>query len=73
MKKILINLIALYQKIPGRFHDNCRFIPTCSNYGIEAIEKYGSIKGTFLTIKRIIKCNPFSKMKYDPVPERKKK
>lgn len=71
MKKILIYLIKWYQKIPGSFHQNCKYIPTCSNYGIEAIEKYGSIKGSYLTIKRIIKCNPFSKGGIDLVPERK--
>ena len=73
MKKILIKLIKIYQKIPGNFHQKCKYIPTCSNYGIEAIEKHGSIKGTILTIKRILKCNPFSKGGIDLVPERKKK
>ena len=58
MKKILICLIKLYQHIPGSFHDCCRHIPTCSNYGIEAILKYGALKGSILTIKRVIKCNP---------------
>lgn len=71
MKNILIKLIKFYQNIPGSFHDNCKYIPTCSNYGIEAIEKHGTFKGTILTIKRIIRCNPFSKGGYDPVPERK--
>ncbi len=68
MKKILIGLIRLYQKIPGNFHNSCRHIPTCSNYGIEAIETYGSIKGSFLTIKRILRCNPIGTKGYDPVP-----
>ena len=45
----------------------CRFEPTCSNYGIEAIKEYGSIKGTLLTIKRIGRCNPLSKGGYDPL------
>ncbi|MDD3453143.1 MAG: membrane protein insertion efficiency factor YidD [Bacilli bacterium] len=71
MKKILINLIKFYQKIPGSFHDNCKHIPTCSNYGIEAIERYGAIKGSILAILRILRCNPFFKGGYDPVPERK--
>ncbi len=71
MKRILINLIKLYQKIPGNFHYNCRFFPTCSNYGIEALEKHGALKGSFLTIKRILKCHPFGKKGFDPVPERK--
>ena len=46
----------------------CKFIPTCSEYGIEAIEKYGALKGGLLTIWRILRCNPFSKGGYDPVP-----
>jgi hypothetical protein len=73
MKNICIKLIKLYQKIPGRFHNSCRFTPTCSNYAIEAYLKYGFLKGTYLTIKRIIKCNPWGGYGYDPVPERKKK
>ena len=67
MKYILISIIKLYQKIPFRVHGACKYIPTCSNYGIEAINEYGSIKGTYLTIKRILRCNPFSKGGYDPV------
>ena len=46
----------------------CKFIPTCSQYGIEAIDKYGAFKGGMLTIWRILRCNPFSKGGYDPVP-----
>ena len=61
MKNVLIKLIKLYQKIPGNYHNHCKYYPTCSNYAIEAIEKYGSLKGGILSIKRIIKCNPFSK------------
>lgn len=72
MKKILISLIKLYQKMPISSHLSCRFTPTCSNYGIEAIEKYGSFKGSILTIKRIIRCNPFTKPGYDPVPDKEK-
>lgn len=67
MKKILIKLIKIYQSIPGDFHYRCKYEPTCSNYAIEAISKYGSIKGTILAIKRIMRCNPFSKGGYDPV------
>jgi hypothetical protein len=71
MKKIIINIIKGYQKIPGNFHESCRFTPTCSNYAIEAIEKFGCIKGSFLSFKRILRCNPLGKYGYDPVPERK--
>ncbi len=57
--------------IPGPWHNMCRHTPTCSNYGIEAIIKHGSLKGSFLTIKRIVRCNPFGSYGYDPVPEKK--
>lgn len=67
MSRFLIKLIKLYQRIPAKFHYNCKFYPTCSNYMIEAITKYGSLKGLYLGIKRIFKCNPFSKGGYDPL------
>jgi len=73
MKKILIGMIKIYQKIPGNFHKACRHIPTCSNYGIEAINRYGSIKGSILTIKRILRCNPWGTKGYDPVPNIERK
>lgn len=73
MKKILIWIIQLYQKIPFNSHNSCRFIPTCSNYAIEAIDRFGSIKGSYLTIRRILRCNPFGKSGYDPVPIKEKK
>ena len=67
MKYILIGLIRAYQLLPLHSHSMCKFTPTCSNYGIEAIKTYGSIKGTILTIKRILRCNPLSKGGYDPL------
>ena len=67
MKYILIGCIHLYQMLPLKSHSRCKYIPTCSNYGIEAINTYGSIKGTYMTIKRILRCNPLSKGGYDPV------
>lgn len=67
MKKVLIGLIKIYQKIPGPWHKACRHIPTCSNYAIEAITLYGSFKGGFMAIKRILKCNPWGTCGYDPV------
>ena len=73
MKKILIGMIKIYQKIPGNFHNSCRHIPTCSNYSIEAINKHGCIKGSILTIKRILKCNPWGDFGYDPVPDLRRK
>ena len=70
MKVILIGIINFYRKYlsPFKRYSKCKFIPTCSQYAIEAIEKYGPLKGSFLSIKRILKCNPFSKGGYDPVP-----
>lgn len=73
MKKILIKIIKTYQKIPGNFHNQCKYIPTCSNYAIEALEEYGFIKGSLLGLKRILKCNPFSKGGIDLVPKRSEK
>lgn len=67
MKHILIRLIKIYQKIPGPFHNACRFTPTCSNYAIEAIEYYGAFKGSIIAIKRILRCNPWGPSGYDPV------
>ena len=74
MKYILVGMIRVYQMIPFSSHSKCRFYPTCSNYGIEAINSYGAFKGSILTIKRIIRCNPFSKKSgFDPVPKELKK
>ncbi|MBP3635205.1 MAG: membrane protein insertion efficiency factor YidD [Bacilli bacterium] len=70
MKHLMIGAIKLYQKIPLQMHNACRFTPTCSNYAIEAYENYGFFYGTYLTIKRLLKCRPFGKMGYDPVPRK---
>lgn len=70
MKKILVLLVKFYQKnISGlKSAPSCRFIPTCSQYAIEAIEKYGALKGSWLALRRILRCHPFCKGGYDPVP-----
>lgn len=70
LKIILKKLIFLYQYGYSRYTTpTCRFVPTCSQYALEAIEKYGAIKGTYLAIRRILRCNPFTKKGfYDPVP-----
>ena len=69
LKKILIAMIRGYQKyISPAFPRNCRFEPTCSQYAIEAIQKHGLWKGTGLAAWRILRCNPFCKSGYDPVP-----
>ena len=72
LKEILIGVIKVYQMIPGPWHNMCRHIPSCSNYGIEAIRKHGCCYGSYLTIKRILRCNPFGTSGYDPVPKDKK-
>ena len=69
MKKLMIFLIELYRKyISPMKSTKCPYIPTCSEYGLEAVKKYGALKGGFLALWRIIRCNPFSKGGYDPVP-----
>ena len=65
--KLSIKLIKIYQSIPGPWHNMCRYHPTCSNYAIEALNKYGFLKGRFISIKRIIKCNPLGGSGYNPV------
>lgn len=74
MKRPLIWLIRKYQQvISPRKAPCCRFVPTCSNYALEAIDRFGAFKGSFLALFRILRCNPFCRGGYDPVPERKKK
>jgi len=70
MKKICIALIKFYRKYLSPYigFGCCKYTPTCSAYAIEAYEKYGFFKGTRLTVWRIVRCNPFSKGGYDPVP-----
>ena len=69
MKKLLIWLIRLYQRyISPVKYTRCPYMPTCSCYGLEAIEKYGALKGGTMAVWRILRCNPFSHGGYDPVP-----
>ncbi len=74
MKYILLALIRFYKAaISPHTASHCKYIPTCSQYGLEAIERFGALKGTALTVWRILRCNPFSKGGYDPVPEKTEK
>ena len=68
MKKILIFFIRIYQNTLSPFIGrNCKYIPTCPEYTIQTIEKYGALKGTKMGIHRICRCRPFAKGGYDPV------
>lgn len=72
MKKIFIYLIKFYQKaISPLKKPCCRFRPTCSDYAVEAFEIHGAFKGLFLSLWRVLRCNPFCKGGYDPVPPKK--
>lgn len=70
MKMILLAGIRFYRKyLSGiKGYSSCKYFPTCSTYALEAVEKYGALKGGILSIWRILRCNPFSKGGYDPVP-----
>ena len=70
MKRALLKAIRFYQTaVSPLFPPRCRFIPTCSQYALEAVEKYGALKGGWLAFKRLLRCNPFYKGDYfDPVP-----
>jgi len=68
MKRVLIWLVAGYQRyISPHFRPACRFVPTCSQYAVEALTKYGALKGSWLSLRRILRCNPFCKGGYDPL------
>ncbi|MFS7374022.1 membrane protein insertion efficiency factor YidD [Carnobacterium divergens] len=72
LKKILIGFVQFYQKfISPMFPPSCRYTPTCSSYMIQSIERFGAIKGTGMGVWRILRCHPFVKGGYDPVPEKK--
>ena len=69
MKTILLGIIKFYRKyISGLKRPCCKYFPTCSQYGLEAIEKYGAFKGVLMAIWRVLRCNPFAYGGVDPVP-----
>lgn len=71
MRHILVKILSVYQYlISPLLGHRCRFFPSCSDYAKQAINGYGSLKGSFLTVKRICKCHPFHPGGYDPVPEK---
>ncbi|WP_297435442.1 membrane protein insertion efficiency factor YidD [uncultured Clostridium sp.] len=69
MKKVLIAIVNFYRKYlsPLKRRGTCIYLPTCSQYAIDAITKYGALKGSFMAIKRILRCHPFHKGGHDPV------
>ena len=70
MKALLLGLIRFYRRaISPHTKPCCKYIPTCSAYGLEAIERFGALKGGLLTLWRILRCNPWSRGGYDPVPQ----
>ena len=75
MSRVLIFLIGLYRKYisPLKSRPSCRFVPTCSQYAIDALREWGFFSGSALALWRILRCNPFCKGGFDPVPERKRK
>jgi uncharacterized protein len=71
LKKVFLSVIRFYQIVISPLKPpSCRFYPTCSHYGLEAVERFGAIKGGWLAIKRILKCHPFHQGGVDPVPEK---
>lgn len=74
MKTLIIRAIRFYQRrISPLFGQKCRYYPTCSQYAIEAVERFGVIKGSLLTVLRLLRCNILFPGGYDPVPEKKSK
>lgn len=69
MSELLLKLIRFYRKYLSPVRPPCcRFVPTCSEYAMQAITKYGALKGSWLALRRLLRCHPFHKGGYDPVP-----
>lgn len=69
MKTLLLRMLRFYKRnISPGLPPSCRFVPTCSEYAMQAIERYGAAKGSWLMLRRLLRCNPFCRGGYDPVP-----
>lgn len=69
MKGLLLRIISLYQSTAPARTPRCRYLPTCSHYAAEAIERHGAARGTWLALRRVGRCHPFGSFGFDPVPE----
>lgn len=69
MKRVLLRLIGLYQATAPARTPRCRYFPTCSHYAVEAIERHGARRGSWLALRRICRCHPLGSFGFDPVPE----
>lgn len=71
MKAVFLAMIRFYRRYlsPRKGKASCRYVPTCSSYAVTAVERYGAWKGGWMALRRILRCNPFSRGGYDPVPE----
>jgi len=68
MTDLMIRAIKVYQRISRLYPPRCRYMPTCSQYTVEALSRHGLVKGVWLSVGRILRCHPFSPGGYDPVP-----
>jgi putative membrane protein insertion efficiency factor len=70
VKRFLLAALRLYKaKVSPALPPACRYTPTCSEYAIEAVERYGAARGSIMAIRRVLACNPFARGGYDPVPQ----
>jgi uncharacterized protein len=69
--RLLHDVVRLYQRVTAGRPSPCRYVPTCSNYALDAFERYGAVRGSALTIRRLSRCHPWGGHGWDPVPEGK--
>jgi hypothetical protein len=71
MKRVLMRWVRWYQAGREGYPSPCRFTPSCSTYALEALESHGALRGSFLTLRRLVRCRPFGPSGYDPVPDKR--
>ena len=70
LASLLLLLLAIYRRlISPLLGPRCRYVPTCSSYAVEAVQRHGALRGSWLTLKRLLRCHPFAEGGYDPVPD----